>query len=192
MTDSRDKFIAYKVTHRESGRAYVGITTQALAGRWKDHCKATDTYIAHCIRKYGPDAFEVEHIASAVDLPSLQQLEIVLIQQHGTMKPAGFNVHPGGEIAKHTPETIAKMRVVQSNRSPEWRANLSRALTGKKLDEARRAAMMGRPVSQAARVKISAKLTGTKSTPEKILNQRRSLRAWWHARKSDSRQECLL
>ena len=30
-------FIAYKITHRESGKAYIGITIRSLKDRWAAH-----------------------------------------------------------------------------------------------------------------------------------------------------------
>lgn len=187
-------FIAYKITHRDSGKAYIGITTQSLAGRWKDHCKATDTYISRTIRKYGSGCFDIEHIASTSTLDGLRELEILLIAQHGTLKPRGYNVHPGGEITKHTAATIERMRTVQSNRSPEWRANISKALSGTKFAPERVAKMKERSPSAEARQKIAETLTGRVKPIDAKIKTSATIKAWWAARKASvpEQQEKLL
>lgn len=184
MVGTRDRFLAYKVTHRESGKAYIGITTQLLAQRWRTHTRSSDTYIGRTVHKYGVKAFIVEHIASAFDIVSLRELEIVLIAQEGTMKPMGFNIHPGGKITKHTPETIQRMQAVQSARSPEWRANISKSLKGSKLSPDRIAKMKMKSVPQERRAKIAASLSGRQSSIITKVRQSKTLKSWWSARKA--------
>jgi hypothetical protein len=129
-------FIAYKITHKESGKSYIGITTRTLAYRWKRHCGDGQRGIGMAIRKYGKAAFDWEHVASATSLDNLLELERALIAQEGTLVPRGYNLCGGGEGQfspseetktllretrkryKPTPETIEKMRVAGLNRPP--------------------------------------------------------------------------
>ena len=184
MVGGRDRLLVYLVTNTITRKQYVGITTQTVSQRWSDHCKANDTYLARAIRKHGKISFIIEHIASAGTIDDLKELEKILIQQHQTLKPNGYNVHPGGDIAKHTPQTIERMRAVQSSRSAEWRANLSKALTGQIISEERRRKLSLVERTPEQRAKIAAALTGRKVSKEITAKQSATIRSWWAARKA--------
>lgn len=104
------RFSAYKATNLLTGRAYIGITTRPMARRWRQHCRwnsARKSVIGAAIRKYGEAAFAVEHIASAVNMRDLLDLERILIKQHGTYG-AGYNATTGGEGASGYKLTAAQ------------------------------------------------------------------------------------
>lgn len=74
----------------------------------------------------------------------------------------GYNVLPfarSGAGRKVSPEALAKMRAYQSNRTPEHRANIAAALTGKRLSEATKrkvgAASKGRKHTEATKAVIA-------------------------------------
>lgn len=55
----------YCITRRESGEFYIGITERPIARRWSDHKYTalrlnSPVHFHRAIRKYGPDAFDVE------------------------------------------------------------------------------------------------------------------------------------
>src|SRR5882762_7150803 len=93
------QFIAYAIRRRESGKTYIGITTKPLRHRWAKLLEAASggrsTRIADAIRKHGPSAFIVEHIASANGLEDLSALEILLIAQEDSYR-RGYNATTGG------------------------------------------------------------------------------------------------
>ncbi len=90
-------FIVYTIS-RNSVVRYVGATVRNLDARWIEHKKATskNTALAHAIRKYGAEAFVIEHIASALNETDLMELERILIDQHNTVSPHGYNLKTGG------------------------------------------------------------------------------------------------
>ena len=100
-------FSAYLVINTVTGKRYVGITTKTVAARWRRHvndrfCRRSSRLIAKALCKYGPQAFEVEHIACARTVDELKALERLLIQQHQTLAPMGYNLTGGGD-GMHAP-----------------------------------------------------------------------------------------
>lgn len=214
--------IAYRITNKQTGKSYIGITIRTVEDRWHRHCLAAvrqplpDYALSRAIRKYGPDAFEIEAIASAKTKADLFALETLLIAQHQTLLPGGYNHTKGGEGVIGVPRDqqyrsniSAAMTGVWSRRSaeqrhaiakkgsaanqwkatPEYRAKLSAAMTGKPKSASHRAAIargkignqnalghvqtdahraaiaasrMGHEVSPETRAKISASLSGRK------------------------------
>lgn len=77
---------------------YVGATTRAVAERWQELKRQTQTAsLRAAIREYGYEAFEVVHVASAWDTASLSALEAILIAQYNTLEPNGYNSTTGGQ-----------------------------------------------------------------------------------------------
>lgn len=57
----------YKLTNKENGKIYIGITNQGVTIRWYKHCSDaiygnSNFPIHNAIRKYGKDNFQVEVI----------------------------------------------------------------------------------------------------------------------------------
>jgi group I intron endonuclease len=145
-------FIAYKITHRESGKAYVGVTTKALSARWREHINQVPhrrTALGSAIRKYGMEAFDVLHIASMLCKDSMLATERLLIEQEQTKSPYGYNLTAGGEGV--------------FDPAPEARKRLSDSLKGKQKSVAHRAkiaAYSPQRLTPEVRARISAKLKG--------------------------------
>lgn len=95
--------IIYLITHKESSKQYVGLTTQSLDRRWKYHIEqAFSGYIKsnkslhHAIREYGVDAFEISQIDQGTSKKDLEQKEKEWIKKLGTLSPNGYNISTGG------------------------------------------------------------------------------------------------
>lgn len=94
-------FEIYIATCRPTGKQYVGQTKRSAAERWKNHsvvCKYRQLSedspmfsIGDAIRKYGREAFFVEHVASASSRIDAREVESLLIFQRRTFFPHGYN-----------------------------------------------------------------------------------------------------
>src|ERR1700685_1141752 len=115
-------FLLYKITHRDSGRGYVGVTTKTVPHRWSCHVaqstqKGVTNALARAIRKYGREAFDIQHIATAFDRGGMLELERLLIIQENTRPPCGFNLTAGGEgVFDPSEETRQRMSARQKGK----------------------------------------------------------------------------
>jgi len=91
-------YAIYIVTNTINAKQYVGITKN-LVIRWKSHKKARgETPLLHrAFKKYGKDNFVFTHIADAFDKEAAFNLERLLIEQHNTYHPNGYNLTKGGD-----------------------------------------------------------------------------------------------
>lgn len=97
------KGIIYQITHKGSGKKYVGLTVQTLERRWKGHintamagdAKGEDSLHA-ALRESGSDAFEIRQIDEGTTKMDLERKEKDWIEKLGTMVPDGFNISSGG------------------------------------------------------------------------------------------------
>ncbi len=96
--------IIYLITHKESGKQYVGLTIQMLERRWRyhieqalgGHIKGAESLHA-ALRKYGRDAFDICPIDEGTTKKGLEQKERDWIKKLSTLTPHGYNISPGGE-----------------------------------------------------------------------------------------------
>jgi len=96
----------YIVTNACNGKQYVGLTKN-LDRRLKQHMSANGSAPAlhAAIKKYGADSFVFSHICDAFDFDAACDLERMLIQQHNTKAPCGYNLTDGGEGVAGRPMT---------------------------------------------------------------------------------------
>lgn len=87
-------FKVYKITNKINGKFYIGYTKLTLDARWKLHInnKSPKMLIAHAIRKYGSENFDIELIDQFESKQQATEHEIYLIE---TLNPP-YNIHPGG------------------------------------------------------------------------------------------------
>ncbi|MEO7297958.1 MAG: GIY-YIG nuclease family protein [Verrucomicrobiota bacterium] len=97
------KGIIYLITHKASGRQYVGLTIQTLERRWNYHVEqALAGYIKGeeslhtAVRNYGRDVFEMRQIDEGTAKKDLEEKERYWIQKLRTLTPKGYNISPGG------------------------------------------------------------------------------------------------
>jgi group I intron endonuclease len=127
-------YAVYIVTNVVNAKQYVGITNN-LGIRWKRHKKALgETPLLHrAIKKYGKEFFVFSHIADAFDKEAAFDLERILIEQHNTFYPNGYNLTKGGEggagakigrvLSKETKKKISES--LKGKPSPRKGAKLS-------------------------------------------------------------------
>jgi group I intron endonuclease len=116
-----DCYKIYVVTNTVNGKKYVGQTVGSVARRWQQHlstsrrrCKLS---FHNSIRKHGEDAFQVEVAAFTFTKLHVDELESSLIRELQTCERSkGYNSTYGGEGARHTPETKAKLSNIRKGK----------------------------------------------------------------------------
>lgn len=133
--------VVYMITHRGSGKIYVGQTTD-----WLSRLKSYSSLPGKKQRKlyeafvnYGRAAFDIEVIDTAVDKTQLDFLEMLFIAKNQAIEH-GFNCKVGGSHGKHSIET--RTRISQSK--------------------------LGHICSAATREKLRVFNTGRKRSPESV------------------------
>ncbi|MGI9250806.1 MAG: GIY-YIG nuclease family protein [Pseudohongiellaceae bacterium] len=154
-----------------TGKCYIGQTTD-YEHRYRCHLtrKSGCRAFSCAIKKHGADLFQWRIIGVAMTQSALDEAEIFAIRHYRTLAPNGYNLREGGEGGKPSDETREKMKVAWKSRlTPEYRAKLSAALTGRKLPPftpercaAISARVKGRRLSPITRAKLSAAHKGKK------------------------------
>lgn len=148
-------YCLYVLTNNVNGKQYAGICVTTVDNRWRRHLASakggSKIPLHRAIRKYGADAFQVEHIAEAATHEALKAAEAVVIAQFVTMVPRGYNCTRGGDGShgftftqehlrklsqshvgfKHSEETKKKIGAASRARgqTPETRALMSAITT---------------------------------------------------------------
>ena len=91
--------IIYKITHKKTGKSYIGQTRGTLKARLKAHLRAPSA-IGSALRSHGREAFTVEVLHANVPVQNLNPLERTEIAMRGTIAPSGYNIAPGGQPVK--------------------------------------------------------------------------------------------
>lgn len=197
--------IAYLITNKETGKQYVGITRCTMKDRWRRHVgDARRGYrtgiFQRALVKYGAASFTVEEVAEARTWEDLCEIEVALIVQYGTMKPAGYNMTAGGEgIAgyRYDPELVKRIADKQRGKkhTEEARALISAAGKGRVWSEESRAKNslkhVGKKLTEEHKAKLAAAKLGKKLSPRSAEHSERisaGLRAAWARRKASSHE----
>lgn len=124
----------YSITHRESGKKYVGITRRAAGDRWRSHVWSSERegkacpLVSRAIEKYGADAFSFSVIDIAESRDQLAHKEQFWINELNTLAPNGYNLSTGGYVGSDvSDETRAKLKVSAANRTDSWTEKQSAA-----------------------------------------------------------------
>lgn len=88
----------YCITHKPSGRRYIGQTRRKLRDRWQDHwAKSKRSPLALLIREEGGSAFTIEPLEVCGTQEAANETEIRWISTYRTTDPVlGFNTSTGG------------------------------------------------------------------------------------------------
>jgi hypothetical protein len=90
----------YKITHRESGKIYIGASCQTLEGRWCNHVSQSRGQnpagsLQHAIAEHGPDAFDRVVLEKHKSTETARQRERELIAEYNSLTPNGYNMDDG-------------------------------------------------------------------------------------------------
>lgn len=97
------RLIVYKVTHKESGKTYIGATSKSIDDRKKDHEQKASQEVGskfqEAIGTYSPEAFTWEQIDTANNPNELAEKEKQYILKYNS-KEEGYNADSGGGLKK--------------------------------------------------------------------------------------------
>jgi group I intron endonuclease len=161
-------YTLYLATNVVNGKQYVGLSKEFSKRLISHKCAKTKSAFHVAIKEYGFENFVFSHIADAFDLQAACDLERMLIQQHNTLAPNGYNLTIGGQIGpiglKHSAETKQKIREANINRNQSVKEKFAKAQLGKERDANFRA-------NASAKMKeVWAKRKQAKETANKILD----------------------
>ena len=127
-------YAVYIITNTMNAKQYVGIAAD-LETRWRRHRNANEGQLIHkAIKKYGVDAFVFTHVADAFDAESAKMIERLLIVEHNTKMPHGYNMTDGGDGTMGMAKTEEhKQKLKESNKktyeNKELRAKIGEAIS---------------------------------------------------------------
>lgn len=105
-------FKIYRITNKENGKSYIGVTKNSLEQRFYHHKKTNScTILNKAINKYGEEAFSIEVVWQASNLENMINQENYFIQLHQTLVPNGYNLRDGGHYGKFSEFTKQDMSV---------------------------------------------------------------------------------
>lgn len=90
----------YMLTHRTSGRAYIGWTKHSVEAKWLDlRCGALRGLerpgFYALLREEGHEAFHIQELATGLSEPGYRRVAWDEIAKRKTYAPHGFNGRPG-------------------------------------------------------------------------------------------------
>ena len=174
-----------------SGKAYLGITNTNPEQRWNKHAASarsnSSLAIHRAIRKYGWNTFKKEILVEG-SFAYVKELEIKAIALFNSFTPFGYNLTRGGDGVlgttyfrgrKHTPETIAKMKLVQQGHVGTMNGKHHTAEAKEKIAIAQRgekAYWFGKTLTEETRQKMSVSGIGRKhtATSKELLSVKRT------------------
>lgn len=195
-----------------SGKAYIGQTIKTLKQRLGGHCSTSSCpALSAAIKKYGIENFRAE-ILLEVNTEQLDYYEVKFINMYGTRAPRGYNLAPGGRVARgednpmsgrvgplnpnygnvYGEETRQKLRNARANRN-----GVFHPFFGKKHSESTRAklsqSLKGRFAGQASimwgKHGPDHPATGQTFTEEQKANLRKPKSKEWKMRMSEIRRQ---
>lgn len=142
--------IIYKATNWQTGKSYIGLTTQGLQKRIISHYSSArrnkQSYFYSSIRKHGEDSFDWKIIDCCKNENDLKRAEKFHIARWNTKAPNGYNLTDGGDGLLNPPKFIKQKR--------------------SKLFKGKNNPMFGKKHSKKTKEKIAEKRIGRTSTDE--------------------------
>lgn len=96
---NRDKGMIYRIKNSLTGGTYIGATTSSIGSRFKSHRKHAarrESPLARDMLIIGRENFSIEHIATALHIDYLAELETVIILQE---RPTYNRAKPRREVS---------------------------------------------------------------------------------------------
>lgn len=178
--DPNQPCVLYRVTRKETGDGYMGISIEHDE-RWVRHIweafkNDCDTHFARALRKYGLEAFDWNVIAEFDTIPDAKDAEIFAIKiglGHYNETRGGDGINGLSEKGRAKKSAALKGKP----KSPETRARMSEAQSGRTIsDEGKDSMRQARlrylaefgpyPMTEERRQKISVAHQGVKNSPE--------------------------
>lgn len=149
-------YAVYIVTNTVNAKQYVGIAAD-LETRWRRHRNANEGQLIHrAIKKYGVDAFIFTHVADAFDAESAKMIERMLIVEHNTKMPYGYNMTDGGDGTMGMAKTEEHKKKLRESNKKAYENKELREKIGKAISKAKK----GKPSP------IKGKSNGRKGVPQ--------------------------
>ncbi len=171
-------FLIYKYTS-PSGKSYIGQTNN-IKEREKLHKRSSSCpAFSRAIKKYGFDNFKREILCSDLSIEEANKMEALLIKEHNTMYPLGYNLRSGGDNS--TLSDLSRKRLSAARKgivfSDEHLKNLSVSHKGNKQSEESKKkisqGLKGRVVSEETKEKLRKANSGKKLTDAQKENLRK-------------------
>ena len=161
----------YGIENMLNHKICVGQTIRPLKERLWDHRKCKTSLIGRAIQKYGWENFVAVVLEECYSLEELNQREMYWIARLNCKAPFGYNLTDGGEGTggfKLSKESVAKLIAAKTGKKPgshsaEWNEKIRQSL-------------LGHPVSESAREKVSAANTGRVHSREVVLSNSQKIR----------------
>jgi len=114
--------LIYKITNKVNGKVYIGLTTQGLSQRKREHISRFKSGVRNhklylAFKKYGLDSFVFDEHICALSREYLKQLEIDTIAEYNSYDK-GYNMTAGGDIISE--ETSRKISEALKGRGLPW------------------------------------------------------------------------
>lgn len=174
----------YLITCLPTGMKYVGVTKRSVTKRWQSHVNDALSErlkgpLQRDIKRLGAHQFSITPICSAKSIADMLESERVLIRQHGSMAPTGYNLARGGGVFsyKGTAESIERSAAAHRGkpRSPEASEKSAQKIRGTVRSAETRAkisaARTGVPRSAETKRKLSIARTGKSNNGGEINGQ---------------------
>lgn len=165
-------YAVYIITCTVNAKQYVGIAAD-LETRWRRHRNAKEGQLIHrAIKKYGVDAFVFTHIADAFDAESAKMIERLLIAEHNTKMPHGYNMTDGGDGTLGMAKTEEHKQKLRESNKKAYSDEVLRAKIGEAISKAKAGKPNGRKGIPNGRKGIAhspehaAKIKESLNTPE--------------------------
>jgi group I intron endonuclease len=173
-------YAVYIITNIVNAKQYVGITKR-LQKRWAEHKRMHGGEchgLYSAIKKYGKEKFVFSHIADAFDKESACVIERLLIKEHNTLSPYGYNLTSGGnggfemsDLSKEKmslakkgkpshnkgkpckPEIVAKISASKKGK-PWTKEQREKIIAGQKASKKHGQGMFGKKHSEETKIKM--------------------------------------
>ena len=106
----------YLIKNSKNNKVYIGQTIQDVEKRFKQHLKLLKTNknqaISNAIKSIGKENFSYETLITGITTyEELNELEELYIQKYNSIVPNGYNLCPGGQKWRRTPEFTKEQEI---------------------------------------------------------------------------------